>query len=76
VAENAVSKHITPFADAAREATLASQESLVAWVFYLQRRDEDRHALFFDRIAPRCSGCPEMSKVSGLFSGNVGIKNT
>jgi hypothetical protein len=55
---------------------LASQESLVAWVFYLQRRDEDRHALFFDRIAPRCSGCPEMSKVSGLFSGNVGIKNT
>jgi hypothetical protein len=30
VAENAVSKHITPFADAAREATLSSQESLVA----------------------------------------------
>jgi len=51
VAEEAVSEHITPFADAAREATLASQESLMAWVFYLQRRDEDRHARFFDRIA-------------------------
>jgi ribonucleoside-diphosphate reductase beta chain len=51
VAEDAVSEHITPFADAAREATLPSQESLMAWVFYLQRRDEDRHALWFDRIA-------------------------
>ena len=49
VAEDAVSEHITPFADAAREATLASQESLMAWVFFLQRRDEDRHARFFDR---------------------------
>jgi ribonucleoside-diphosphate reductase beta chain len=51
VAENAVSEHITPFGDVARGATLASQESLVAWVFFLQRRDEDRHALWFDRIA-------------------------
>ena len=51
VAENAVSEHITPFADAAREASLASHESLMAWVFFLQRRDEDRHAVFFDRIA-------------------------
>jgi ribonucleoside-diphosphate reductase beta chain len=51
VAEDAVSEHITPFADVAREATLASHESLMAWVFFLQRRDEDRHALWFDRIA-------------------------
>jgi ribonucleoside-diphosphate reductase beta chain len=58
VAENAVSEHITPFADAAREATLPSQESLVAWVFFLQRRDEDRHALFFDRIAAEVLGLP------------------
>ncbi len=58
VAENAVSEHITPFADVAREATLASQESLVAWVFFLQRRDEDRHALFFDRIAAEVLGLP------------------
>src|SRR5215211_9537729 len=58
VAEDAVSEHITPFADAAREATLASQESLMAWVFYLQRRDEDRHAMFFDRIAADVLGLP------------------
>ena len=58
VAENAVSEHITPFADAARGATLASQESLMAWVFFLQRRDEDRHALFFDRIAAEVLGLP------------------
>jgi ribonucleoside-diphosphate reductase beta chain len=58
VAENAVSEHITPFADAAREASLASHESLMAWVFFLQRRDEDRHALFFDRIAAEVLGLP------------------
>jgi ribonucleoside-diphosphate reductase beta chain len=58
VAEDAVSEHITPFADAAREATLASQESLMAWVFFLQRRDEDRHAQFFDRIAAEVLGVP------------------
>jgi ribonucleoside-diphosphate reductase beta chain len=58
VAENAVSEHITPFADVARKATLASHESLMAWVFFLQRRDEDRHALFFDRIAAEVLGLP------------------
>ena len=51
VGEGAVAEQITPFADAAREATLASQESLMAWVFFLQVRDEQRHALLFDRIA-------------------------
>ena len=58
VAEDAVSEHITPFADVARNATLASHESLVAWVFFLQRRDEDRHALWFDRIAAEVLGLP------------------
>jgi ribonucleoside-diphosphate reductase beta chain len=58
VAEDAVSEHITPFADAAREATLASHESLMAWVFFLQRRDEERHARFFDRIAAEVLGLP------------------
>ena len=58
VAEDAVSEHITPFADTARNATLASQESLVAWVFFLQRRDEERHALLFDRIAAEVLGLP------------------
>jgi ribonucleoside-diphosphate reductase beta chain len=51
VAEEAVAETLAPFADAAREATLASQESLMAWVFFLQRRDEQRHARLFDRIA-------------------------
>ena len=58
VAEDAVSEHIRPFADVAREATLASHESLMAWVFFLQRRDEDRHAQWFDRIAAEVIGLP------------------
>ena len=51
VAEDAVAEQITPFADAVRRENLASQESLVAWTFSLQRRDEERHARLFDRIA-------------------------
>ena len=58
VAEDAVAEHLTPFADAARQATLASQESLMAWVFFLQRRDEQRHARLFDRIAAEVLGLP------------------
>ena len=58
VCENAVSEHIRPFGDVARGSTLASQESLMAWVFFLQRRDEDRHAVFFDRIAAEVLGLP------------------
>jgi ribonucleoside-diphosphate reductase beta chain len=58
VAEDAVAEHLTPFSDAAREATLASQESLMAWVFFLQRRDEQRHALLFDRIGAEVLGLP------------------
>ena len=50
VAEEAVAEHLTPFADAARGSKLISQESLMAWVFFLQRRDEQRHARLFDRI--------------------------
>jgi ribonucleoside-diphosphate reductase beta chain len=58
VAEEAVAEHLTPFADVARKATMASQESLVAWVFFLQRRDEQRHARLFDRIADEVLGLP------------------
>src|SRR4051812_26684592 len=58
VAEDAVAQQLTPFADAARESTLASQESLMAWVFFLQRRDEQRHAVLFDRIAAEVLGLP------------------
>jgi ribonucleoside-diphosphate reductase beta chain len=58
VAEDAVSEHLAPYAGAARDASLVSEESLVAWVFYLQRRDEVRHALLFDRIAAEVLGLP------------------
>jgi ribonucleoside-diphosphate reductase beta chain len=51
VGDDLVSEHIAPFADAARQGTMMSQESLMAWVFFLQRRDEQRHARLFDRIA-------------------------
>jgi ribonucleoside-diphosphate reductase beta chain len=51
VAEDAVAEQLSPFADVARKATLASQESLMAWVFFLQRRDEQRHTRLFDRFA-------------------------
>jgi ribonucleoside-diphosphate reductase beta chain len=44
VAEEAVSEYLTPF-------TGATDDTLAAWVFFLQRRDEERHALLFDRIA-------------------------
>jgi ribonucleoside-diphosphate reductase beta chain len=58
VAEDAVAEELTPFAGAAREAELASHESLMAWVFYLQRRDEQRHTQFFDRVAAEVLGLP------------------
>jgi ribonucleoside-diphosphate reductase beta chain len=51
VAEDAVAEQIRPFVAAANREILASQESLVAWTFTLQRRDEERHARFFDRVA-------------------------
>jgi ribonucleoside-diphosphate reductase beta chain len=44
VADDAVSVHLEPFGPAAKD-------SLIAWVIYLQRRDEQRHATFFDRVA-------------------------
>src|SRR5690242_4643724 len=58
VAEDAVAGNLTPFVAAANRETLASQESLMAWTFTIQRRDEQRHALFFDRIAGEVLGLP------------------
>ena len=49
VAEDAVAEELTPFGEAAKN-------SLVAWVMYLQRRDEQRHAVFFDRVAEQVLG--------------------
>jgi ribonucleoside-diphosphate reductase beta chain len=51
VAEDAVAEHLTPFGEAANN-------SLIAWVLFLQRRDEQRHAKLFDRIADEVLGLP------------------
>src|SRR3954471_2808352 len=51
VAEDAVAEHLQPYRDASKRASMASDEDLMAWVFFLQRRDEIRHAAFFDRVA-------------------------
>src|SRR3954465_1438516 len=61
VAEDAVAEQLTPFADAARGAQLASQESLMAWIFFLQRVPEQRHAKLFDRIGAEVLGLPGAS---------------
>jgi ribonucleoside-diphosphate reductase beta chain len=58
VAEDAVAEELTPFSGAARKATLTSQENLMAWVFFLQRRDEQRHARLFDRLGAEVLGLP------------------
>jgi len=58
VAEDAVAEQLAPFGVAAENTLMASDETLVAWVFFLQRRDEQRHALLFDRIAAEVLGLP------------------
>jgi ribonucleoside-diphosphate reductase beta chain len=44
-----VSEHLEPFAG-------ATDDTLLAWVLFLQRRDEARHARLFDRIAAEVLG--------------------
>jgi ribonucleoside-diphosphate reductase beta chain len=51
VAEQAVAEQLMPYGNVAKATAMASEESLIAWVFFLQRRDEARHARLFDRIA-------------------------
>jgi ribonucleoside-diphosphate reductase beta chain len=46
VAEDAVAEHLVPFAERAEHV-----DTMMMWLFFLQRRDEDRHAQLFDRIA-------------------------
>src|SRR6185369_9108102 len=58
VAEEAVAEELVPFGDVARKTTMASTENLIAWVFFLQRRDEQRHARLFDRIGAEVLGLP------------------
>jgi ribonucleoside-diphosphate reductase beta chain len=55
VAEDAVAEHLAPFGQVANN-------SLVAWVLFLQRRDEQRHAMFFDRVAAEVLKLPGDTK--------------
>jgi ribonucleoside-diphosphate reductase beta chain len=58
VGEDAFAEQLAPFSAAAKDTSMASEETLMAWVFFLQRRDEQRHALLFDRIAAEVLGLP------------------
>jgi ribonucleoside-diphosphate reductase beta chain len=58
VAEQAVAQQLLPYGNVAKATDMASEQSLIAWVFFLQRRDEQRHALLFDRIAGEVLGLP------------------
>jgi ribonucleoside-diphosphate reductase beta chain len=58
VAEDAVAGELEPFAEVAGHTVMASDETLMAWVFFLQRRDEQRHAVLFDRIGAEVLGLP------------------
>jgi len=73
VGEGAVAEQIAPYADAARNATLASQESLMAWVFFLQRRDEQRHAQLFDRIAAEVLALPGNTAADRLAAARTHV---
>ena len=55
IADDAVSEHLEPFGPAAND-------SLVSWVIFLQRRDEQRHATFFDRVAAEVLKLPGDTK--------------
>jgi len=55
IADDAVSQNLTPFGPAANN-------SLIAWVVFLQKRDEQRHARFFDRVAAEVLKLPGETK--------------
>ena len=53
VAEDSVAEHLVPFADRAEHV-----DTMMMWLFFLQRRDEDRHTQFFDRVAAEVMQLP------------------
>jgi ribonucleoside-diphosphate reductase beta chain len=61
VAEDAVADHLTPFADRAEHV-----DTMMMWIFFLQRRDEDRHASFFDRVAAEVLKLPGDTRADRL----------
>jgi ribonucleoside-diphosphate reductase beta chain len=63
VAEDSVAEHLTPFADRAEHV-----DTMMMWIFFLQRRDEDRHAQFFDRVAAEVLRLPGDTPAARLAS--------
>lgn len=68
VAEAAVAEHLVPFADVAETVN-----PMMMWIFFLQRRDEDRHALLFDRIAAEVLGVPGDTPAQRRASARVHV---
>jgi ribonucleoside-diphosphate reductase beta chain len=68
VAEEAVAEHLVPFADATEKTN-----SMMMWIFFLQRRDEDRHARLFDRIADEVLGLPGATAAQRRAAGRAHV---
>jgi ribonucleoside-diphosphate reductase beta chain len=68
VAEDAVAEHLAPFADATEKTN-----STLMSIFFLQRRDEDRHARLFDRIAAEVLGLPGATAAQRRAAGRAHV---
>ena len=68
VAEDSVADHLTPFADRAEH-----MDTMMMWIFFLQRRDEDRHALFFDRVAAEVLRLPGETPADRLTAARARV---
>ena len=68
VAEDAVAEHLTPFADRAEH-----MDTMMMWIFFLQRRDVDRHALFFDRVAAEVLRLPGETPADRLTAARARV---
>jgi len=68
VAEDSVAEHLVPFADRAEHV-----DTMMMWLFFLQRRDEDRHTQFFDRVAAEVMRLPGDAPAERLASARVEV---
>jgi ribonucleoside-diphosphate reductase beta chain len=68
VAEDSVAEHLTPFADRAEHV-----DTMMMWIFFLQRRDEDRHAVFFDRVASEVLRLPGETPAERLAAARAHV---
>jgi len=68
VAEDSVAEHLVPFADRAEHV-----DTMMMWLFFLQRRDEDRHTQLFDRIAAEVMQLPGETPDERLAAARVEV---